>query len=79
MTRLPIRSTVALCPGASSTVESRLEFRAADGGTLVRWTADLIALTGLLKMVPQGLLEGTARKVIEDVWAAVESRLTAAE
>ena len=62
--------------GASSTVATALEFRDADGGTLVHWTGDIVAVTGLLKMVPKGLLEGTAKKVIEDVWAAVEARLT---
>ena len=62
--------------GASSTVETKLEFKEGDGGgTLVHWAGDLVAVTGLLKMVPKGLLEGTAKKVIEDVWAAVEARL----
>ncbi|VTR99853.1 : COXG [Gemmata massiliana] len=64
--------------GASSTVETKLEFKDGEnGGTLVHWTGDLVAVTGLLKMVPKGLLEGTAKKVIEDVWAAVAARLTA--
>ncbi len=64
--------------GASSTVETKLEFQDGEnGGTLVHWAGDLVAVTGLLKMVPKGLLEGTAKKVIEDVWAAVAARLTA--
>ena len=64
--------------GAGSVVETRLEFADADGGgTRVRWAGDLVAVTGLLKMVPPGLLEGTAKKVIEDVWTAVEARLAA--
>lgn len=63
--------------GASSTVDTRLAFAEADGGTLVHWTGDIVAVTGLLKMVPKGLLEGTAKKVIEDIWAAVEAHLTA--
>ncbi|AWM36588.1 Carbon monoxide dehydrogenase subunit G (CoxG) [Gemmata obscuriglobus] len=62
--------------GASSTVETTLVFGEAEGGTLVHWTGDIVAVTGLLKMVPKGLLEGTAKKVIEDVWAAVESKIT---
>ncbi|AMV23570.1 Carbon monoxide dehydrogenase subunit G (CoxG) [Gemmata sp. SH-PL17] len=63
--------------GASSTVETKLEFKDGEnGGTLVHWAGDLVAVTGLLKMVPKGLLEGTAKKVIEDVWAAVAARLT---
>ena len=63
--------------GASSTVESKLEFAEAEGGTVVHWTGDLVAVTGLLKMVPKGLLEGTAKKVIEDVWDAVAAKLAA--
>ncbi|HJZ55008.1 MAG TPA: SRPBCC domain-containing protein [Gemmataceae bacterium] len=64
--------------GASSTVLTRLEFREAEGGTTaVHWTGDITEVTGLLKMVPKGLLQGTAEKVINDVWAAVSARLTA--
>ncbi len=68
---------VSKAMGASSTFESKLEFQEAEAGTLVHWTGDLIAITGLLKMVPKGLLEGTAKKVIEDVWTAVALKLTA--
>lgn len=64
--------------GASSTVAARLEFKEAEGGgTAVHWTGDLVAVTGLLKAVPTGLMEGAAKKVIEDVWAALRARLTA--
>lgn len=63
--------------GASSTVLTRLEFRdGASGGTAIHWTGDLTEVTGLLKMVPKGLLQGTAEKVITDVWIAVENKLT---
>ncbi|MDB5308016.1 MAG: hypothetical protein JWO38_2218 [Gemmataceae bacterium] len=63
--------------GASSTVTAELRFaEAAGGGTAVHWTADLVEVTGLLKMVPKGLLQATAEKVIEDVWAAVSAKLT---
>jgi carbon monoxide dehydrogenase subunit G len=62
--------------GASSTVVTKMDFTAADGGgTAVAWVADLTAMTGLMKMVPQGLLEGSAKKVTEEVWAAVSARL----
>lgn len=63
--------------GASSTVETRLAFDEAEGGTVVRWSGDLVEVTGLLKMVPKGLLQATAGKVIDDVWAAVRARLAA--
>lgn len=62
--------------GASSTVQTRLEFKEAEGGkTAVHWTGDLVALTGLLKMVPPGLIEGSAKKVIEDIWVELEKKL----
>ena len=64
--------------GASSTVTTQLEFKEAEGGgTAVHWSGDLVAVTGLLKMVPKGLLEGSAKKVIDDVWAALHTHLTA--
>jgi carbon monoxide dehydrogenase subunit G len=62
--------------GASSTVLTNLTFaEAPDGGTAVHWTGDVAEVTGLLKMVPKGLLQGSAQKVIEEVWAAVAARL----
>lgn len=65
--------------GATSTVETALAFRPADGGgTVVHWTADVVALTGLLKMVPRGLIQATAQTVIRDVWAAVRNKFVAA-
>jgi carbon monoxide dehydrogenase subunit G len=64
--------------GASSTVVTNLTFaEAPGGGTAVHWAGDLTEVTGLLKMVPKGLLQGAAQKVIDDVWAAVAARLTA--
>jgi carbon monoxide dehydrogenase subunit G len=65
--------------GASSTVTTKLDFKPADGGTAVHWVGDLVEVTGLLKMVPKGLIQSTAQKVIDDVWAAVAARLTAPE
>ena len=63
--------------GASSTVTAKLDFKEAEGGgTAVNWTGDLVTVTGLLKMVPKGLMEGSANKVIEDVWAALRQKLT---
>lgn len=62
--------------GASSTVTARLNFQSSDTGTTVTWAAELVEVTGLLKMVPKGLLQGTAEKVIEDTWQAIEAKLT---
>jgi len=62
--------------GASSTVATALTFAEGDGGgTAVHWTGDLTEVTGLLRAVPKGLLQGSAHKVIGDVWAAVDERL----
>ena len=63
--------------GASSTVITTLHFKEDGGGTSVHWTGELTEVTGLLKAVPKGLLQSTAQKVIEDVWAAVSAKLTA--
>lgn len=60
--------------GAGSTVEATLAFREAAGGTAVAWTGDITELTGLLKMVPKGLIQSAAQKVIADVWAAVKAK-----
>lgn len=57
--------------GASSTVEATLNFEAADAGSRVNWNADITALTGLLKLVPKGLIQATASKIIADVWEAI--------
>ncbi|MCE9566418.1 MAG: SRPBCC family protein [Planctomycetes bacterium] len=67
---------VAKAIGASSTVAVTLTFAEATGGTTVHWTGDVTQVTGLLKMVPSGLLQGSAHKVIEEVWTAVAARLT---
>jgi carbon monoxide dehydrogenase subunit G len=46
-----------------------------EGGTRVHWQAEITQLTGLLKMIPKGLIQGAARKVIEDVWEGVDQQL----
>lgn len=62
--------------GASSTVITTLTFHEAEaGGARVHWTGELTEVTGLLKMVPKGLIQATAQKQIEDVWAAVTARM----
>jgi uncharacterized protein len=61
--------------GATSTVQTALTLKPVEGGTEVHWTGELTALTGLLKMVPKGLIQSTAQKVIADVWASVRVRI----
>ena len=60
----------------ASTVTTALTFAESEGGgTAAHWTGDLTEVTGLLRAVPKGLLQGSVHKVIEDVWAAVDKRL----
>jgi carbon monoxide dehydrogenase subunit G len=61
--------------GASSTVDAVLTLKPTAAGTDVHWAADIVELTGLLKMVPKGLIQSAAQKVIADVWAALRPRL----
>jgi uncharacterized protein len=53
-----------------------MTFEPKDGGTLVKWTGDITALTGLLKLVPKGLIQSSAGKVIDETWVAVSKRLS---
>jgi uncharacterized protein len=64
--------------GASSTVAATLTFTATDTGTDVHWVGEITALTGLLKMVPKGLIQSAAERVIRDVWTAVRAAIEAA-
>jgi carbon monoxide dehydrogenase subunit G len=61
--------------GTTSEVAVQLAYAPQDSGTRVHWTADITQLGGLLKAVPQGLIQGAAQKVIEDVWANVTAKL----
>lgn len=58
--------------GAKSVAESTLTIRPVGAGAEVRWSGDLTELGGLLKMVPRGLMQAAAQKVISDVWAALK-------
>lgn len=61
--------------GSSAEVEATIELSQQENGTRVRWTAEVKALGGLLKLVPSGLIRGAAEKVISDTWNAVEAKL----
>jgi carbon monoxide dehydrogenase subunit G len=61
--------------GSSSDVEATLTLAPQDHGTRVHWIAEVGRLGGLLKMVPQGLMQAAAQKVIADVLTAVEARM----
>ena len=68
---------VSTSVGAKSVAESTLTVRPAGsgGGSEVHWAGDLTELGGLLKMVPRGLLQAAAQKVIADVWAALKQKV----
>jgi carbon monoxide dehydrogenase subunit G len=61
--------------GAASGVDTKLVLTPTAAGTDVHWTGDIVELTGLLKMVPKGLIQSAAQKVIADTWAALRPRL----
>lgn len=61
--------------GATSTVISEILLQPSDTGTSVQWNADITELTGLLKLVPKGLISSAANKVIEETWAEIGNRL----
>ncbi|HKB05154.1 MAG TPA: SRPBCC domain-containing protein [Gemmataceae bacterium] len=61
--------------GATSLVRATLTFEPADGGTRVRYTADVAERTGFLKIVSPGLIQAAAKKVIEDTWKAIEAKV----
>ena len=61
--------------GSSSEVVTALQLSPHEGGTKVHYRAEVTSLTGLLKMVPAGLIRGAAQKVIDDVWTGVARKL----
>jgi len=62
--------------GSSSDVEASLTLSPRHERTMVHWIAEIKALGGLLKAIPQGLIKASAQKVIADALATVEQRLT---
>lgn len=64
--------------GSSSVVETALTLLPHEQGTKVQYRAEVTSLTGLLKMVPAGLIRGAAQKVIEDVWTGVAAKIVSA-
>lgn len=61
--------------GSSADVETSFVLSPTDTGTRVHWTAEVKSLGGLLKLIPTGLVRGSAQKVLDDVWKAVEEKL----
>jgi carbon monoxide dehydrogenase subunit G len=61
---------------SSSEVEVSVNLAEAETATLIRWSAEVKRLGGLLKAIPTGLIRGAANKVIDDVWREIENKLT---
>ena len=62
--------------GSASVIEAALHFAPADGGgTAVTWAGEVVGMTGLLKLAPQGLVQAAGQKVIADVWAALKAKV----
>jgi carbon monoxide dehydrogenase subunit G len=71
----PQEMTVVLASkgiGSGSTTVVVLKLMPYEAGSRIHWQAEITHLTGLLKMIPKGLIQATAKKVIEDVWDGVE-------
>lgn len=65
--------------GSSSRVAITLLLSATGTGTHVHWSAEVQELTGLLKLVPSGLIKGAAQKVIGDIWNLAVRKLEEGE
>ncbi len=65
--------------GSSNTAVAQIAVAPHEPGSRIHWSADITELGGLLKAVPQGLIQGAAHKVIEDIWNAVAARLAGSE
>ncbi len=63
--------------GTSSEVEVRFDLADQPPGTRLRWSADIKHLGGLLKALPQGLVQAGAQKVIGELLTKVETQLGA--
>jgi carbon monoxide dehydrogenase subunit G len=62
--------------GSFNDVVAELHVTPRDVGAHVRWAANITELGGLLKAIPQGLIKASAQKVIGDIWAQVEAKLS---
>jgi carbon monoxide dehydrogenase subunit G len=61
----------------ASEARVHLHLSPAADGTCVRWTVEVVQLSGLLQTLPRGLLRGAANKVIQDILERLRQRLAA--
>lgn len=62
--------------GSGSEVEAGWTLLGEGNETKVVWFAEVKTLTGLLKLVPKGLITGAAEKVIQDTWQRLAQNMT---
>lgn len=61
--------------GSGSDVEATLQFAPTDKGTRVHWLAEIKSMSGLMKMIPAGLIKGAAQQVIQNLLNNVRQKL----
>jgi carbon monoxide dehydrogenase subunit G len=61
--------------GSHSKVRTKIELEPGPRGSVMHWSATVEDLGGLLKMVPSGLIEAAARRVITDVLTRIEEKM----
>jgi carbon monoxide dehydrogenase subunit G len=61
--------------GSGSDAEATLNLAPHEKGSRVHWQGEIKSMSGLMKMVPSGLIKGAAQKVIEDLLNSVRQKL----
>jgi carbon monoxide dehydrogenase subunit G len=59
----------------SSEVDTELNFRENQGGTHIRWLAEVKKLGGTLNVVPANQVQAAAQRVTQEVWALLSTRI----
>lgn len=62
--------------GGAGVVETVNEIVSTDEGSIVRWTASVVEVSGMLKMVPAMMLEPGIRQAVTTSWVTVRQKLT---
>jgi carbon monoxide dehydrogenase subunit G len=62
--------------GSSAEVEASFSLSATAEGTQLHWVGKLHSLGGLLKLVPKGLIQGAAQKVVADMLDRIERQIS---
>ncbi len=64
--------------GANSTVEASFVLEPREGGGCVmKWSAAVTQLGGLLRALPSGLVQGSAKKILDQAWTNFQAKLSA--